>query len=255
LGGLELGYNSDLDLVFIHAGDNGQTDGAKNPLDNPQFFARLGQRVIHMLTTHTAAGRIYEIDMRLRPSGSAGMLVSHFNSYKEYQSKDAWTWEHQALLRTRAISGDDILSRWFAQTREEILTRPRDPGQLRTDIVDMRARLRKELLKPHAGEFDLKQGPGGIVDIEFLVQYLVLLKANQHPQLVRWSDNVRQLQALAEHGILDENTAYFLRHAYLVYRATMHRLSLREHAARVPNDRFKDLSEQVIAIWKQYMGR
>ena len=106
LGGLELGYDSDVDLVFLHAGERGTTDGGKNPIDNSQFYNRLGQRVIHMLTTHTAAGRIYEIDMRLRPSGSAGMLVSHFNSYKEYQSKDAWTWEHQALVRARPVAGD-----------------------------------------------------------------------------------------------------------------------------------------------------
>ena len=253
LGGLELGYNSDLDLVFIHAGDQGQTSGDGTPLDNPQFYARLGQRVIHILTTHTAAGRIYEIDMRLRPSGTAGMLVSHFNGFKEYQSKDAWTWEHQALLRTRAISGDPVLRHWFDKTRKEILTRPRDPDQLRTEIIDMRARMRNELLSAREGEFDIKQGHGGIVDIEFLVQYLVLLKANTYPHLVRWSDNVRQLQALAENGIIDENTAYFLRHAYLVYRATTHRLNLREQPARVPGERFKDLSHNVRTIWRQYL--
>jgi len=254
LGGLELGYNSDLDLVFIHAGDKGQTDGRKNPVDNAQFFARLGQRVIHVLTTHTAAGRIYEIDMRLRPSGAAGMLVSHFNAFETYQSQDAWTWEHQALLRTRAISGDAILTRWFGQTRQAILTRPRDPGDLHTDIVEMRERMRRELLKSRAGHFDLKQDRGGMVDIEFLVQYLVLLNARDYPELVRWSDNVRQLQALVENGILDENTAYFLRHAYLVYRATTHRLDLQDQAARIPGDRFDDLRRGVEAVWQRYLG-
>ncbi len=197
LGGLELGYNSDLDLVFIHAADTGQTDGRKYPVDNAQFFARLGQRVIHILTTHTAAGRIYEIDMRLRPSGSAGMLVSHFNAFKEYQSKDAWTWEHQALLRARAISGDANLTHWFDRTREEILTRPRDPESLRAEITDMRERMRKELLKPRAGHFDLKQDPGGIVDIEFLVQYLVLLNA---PAISGTHPVVRQCSSTASPG-------------------------------------------------------
>lgn len=254
LGGLELGYNSDLDLVFIHAGDQGQTDGRKNPIDNAQFFARLGQRVIHVLTTHTAAGRIYEIDMRLRPSGTAGMLVSHFKAFKTYQSQDAWTWEHQALLRTRAISGDALLTRWFDRTRQEILTRPRDPNALRADIVAMRERMRKELLKPKAGHFDLKQDQGGMVDIEFLVQYLVLLNAQQYPELVRWSDNVRQLQALSENGIVNENMAYFLRHAYLVYRATTHRLNLQDQAVRIAGDRFDDLRRGVEAAWQRYLG-
>ena len=255
LGGLELGYNSDLDLVFIHAAEKGQTDGRKNPLDNAQFFARLGQRVIHLLTTHTAAGRIYEVDMRLRPSGSAGMLVSHFNAYKEYQSKDAWTWEHQALLRARAISGDAALTEWFVRTRKALLTRRRDPATLHAEITDMRARMRRELLKPKAGYFDLKQDRGGIVDIEFLVQYLVLLNAHQYPQLIQWSDNVRQLQALSENGVIDENTAFFLRHAYLVYRATNHRLNLQESAARVTEDRFQSLRRKVGDIWQHYLGR
>jgi len=253
LGGLELGYNSDLDLVFVHAADKGPTDGRKNPLDNAQFFARLGQRVIHILTTHTGAGRIYEIDMRLRPSGSAGMLVSHFNAFKEYQSQDAWTWEHQALLRARAISGDANLTHWFDQTRKAILTRPRDPETLCAEITDMRERMRAELLKPKTGYFDLKQDQGGIVDIEFLVQYLILLNAHQYPELIRWSDNVRQLQALSENKILDENTAYFLRHAYLVYRATTHRLNLQESTARVAEDRFQNLRHKVRTIWRHYL--
>ena len=252
LGGLELGYGSDLDMVFIHAGTTGRTDG-NHPIENSQFFARLGQRVVHTLSTHTAAGKIYEIDMRLRPSGSSGILVSHFASYRQYQSQDAWTWEHQALLRTRAIIGDKHLTRWFHQTRKEILTRPREKESLQEDVRNMREKMRSALLKPHQDIFDIKQDRGGIVDIEFLVQYLVLLHAHQYPELVTFSDNVRQIRSLAETGILKENTAHVLRRAYLVYRATTHRLNLREKSAILPGNTFLDLRDRIKEMWNIFL--
>jgi len=254
LGGLELGYGSDLDLVFIHAGIPGQTHESQNPIENTQFYARLGQRVIHILTANTSAGKIYEIDMRLRPSGSAGILVSHFESFAGYQSQDAWTWEHQALLRARAITGDAGLIRWFENTRKEILTRKRDPEKLKQDVVDMRLRMRRELLKPDPGFFDIKQGHGGIVDIEFLIQYLILLHAHQFPELVTYSDNVRQIRSLEESGILDETTAYLLRRAYLVYRATTHRLNLKEESSTLPDETYLDLRRRVSDVWDKYMA-
>jgi glutamate-ammonia-ligase adenylyltransferase len=254
LGGLELGYGSDLDLVFIHAGIPGQTHDSQSPIENTQFYARLGQRVIHTLTAMTSAGKIYEIDMRLRPSGSAGILVSHFESFAGYQSQDAWTWEHQALLRARAITGDAGLIRWFENTRQEILTLERDPDQLKQDVVDMRNRMRRELLKPDPGFFDIKQGRGGIVDIEFLIQYLILLHACRFPELVTYSDNVRQIRSLEESGILDETTAYLLRRAYLVYRATTHRLNLKEESSTLPSDTYADLRRRVNRVWDRYMG-
>ncbi len=252
LGGLELGYGSDLDMVFIHAGTAGQTDG-NHPIENSQFFARLGQRVVHTLSTHTAAGKIYEIDMRLRPSGSSGILVSHFSSYQDYQSHDAWTWEHQALLRARAIMGDEHLTRWFHRIRKKILTRPRKKESLREDVRNMRQKMRSALLKPQPDIFDIKQDRGGIVDIEFLVQYLVLLHAHQYPELVTYSDNVRQIQALAETGILKENTAHILRRAYLVYRATTHRLNLREKSAQLPADAFLDIRNRIKEMWNIFL--
>jgi len=253
LGGLELGYGSDLDIVFIHAGERDQTAGEK-PIDNSQFYARLGQRVVHLLTTHTAAGRIYEIDMRLRPSGSAGLLVSHFDSFQSYQSEDAWTWEHQALLRTRAIVGDDNLINWFNKMRQEILTRKRDQSVLRHDVIKMRRKMRQELTQKESDRFDLKQDPGGIVDIEFLVQYLVLLHAHQYPELVAYSDNVRQIRALAESGILDEKVAHLLRRIYLVYRATVHRLDLAEKPHLISQEIFQDLRRHVNKMWAFYLG-
>jgi len=254
LGGLELSYSSDLDLVFLHAGARGLTQGGPNPIENSQFFARLGQRVIHILTTPTAAGVLYETDMRLRPSGSSGVLVSHYRAFKEYQLTDAWTWEHQALLRARAILGDRQLIHWFKQTRKEVLTRYRDKLDLKAKVVDMRNRLRKEQKSTDSNFFDLKQGRGGMVDIEFLVQYLILLTSHEYHQLVKWTDNVRLLNSLSRANILDEKTAYFLRMAYLIYRADAHRLSLEEKPALVSRDKFQELRYTVIGLWKSYLG-
>jgi [glutamine synthetase] adenylyltransferase / [glutamine synthetase]-adenylyl-L-tyrosine phosphorylase len=254
LGGLELGYGSDLDMVFIHAGDKGQTGGDR-PIENSQFYTRLGQRVVHLLTTHTAAGRIYEVDMRLRPSGSSGMLVSHFTSFQAYQSQDAWTWEHQALLRTRAIIGDRHLTDWFNRVREDILTRKRDKKALQKEVLSMREKMRSTLTQKDSGSFDLKQDRGGMVDIEFLVQFLVLLNAHKFNKLVTYPDNVRQIQALSETGILDEKVAHLLRRIYLVYRATVHRLNLSEKSHTVPIDTFQDLRQHIEKIWSFYLNQ
>jgi glutamate-ammonia-ligase adenylyltransferase len=254
LGGLELGYGSDLDLVFLHSATRGQTQNGDTAVDNRQFFARLGQRVIHILTTPTRAGVLYEADMRLRPSGESGILVSHIESFADYQKKDAWTWEHQALIRARAVGGNPILRERFETIRKDILGRPRDELQLKQDVVKMRERVRKEQLRADSKVFDLKQDTGGIVDIEFLVQYLVLLKSNQNPDLLNWTDNVRHIQTLLETGVFDEWTAHLLKHAYLIYRATAHKLSLQQKPARVPADKYQYLREKVEHIWKRFLS-
>jgi glutamate-ammonia-ligase adenylyltransferase len=256
LGGLELGYGSDLDLVFLHAAQTGETQGGPRPIDNTQFFGRLGQRVLHMLTTHTSAGIIYEADMRLRPSGDSGMLVSHLEGFRDYQHNDAWTWEHQALIRARAISGDKALQDRFAQIRREVLTLKRDENRLRKEVSEMRARLREqasEIKTTETTAFDIKQGRGGIVDIEFIVQYLVLRHANAQPQIVRWTDNVRLLQALHETGIIDNTTAFRLRRAYLIFRAMVHRLNLRQQPAMLRDDRFWPARQFVIDTWNRIL--
>ena len=253
LGGIELGYASDLDLVFLHAGSDGQTTGGMQQIDNAQFFARLGQRVVHILTAHTRAGNLYEIDMRLRPSGSSGVLVSQIETFSEYQHKNAWTWEHQALARARAICGDIHLMKHFNKVQKEVLLIPRDKTKLQNEVSDMRERMRTERLKPKPGIFDLKQDRGGIVDIEFLVQYLVLLNSNNYPELLKFTDNVRQIQSLNETKIIDEYTANLLRHAYLIFRAVAHRFSLQEKRAEVPEDKFYKLQEKIIEIWKAFM--
>lgn len=254
LGGIELGYGSDLDLVFLHAGDRGRTDGPQ-AIDNTQFYTRLGQRMVHILTTRSRAGGLYETDMRLRPSGSSGLLVSHVNSFEQYQLEKAWTWEHQAIVRARAIAGDRQLGKRFAEIRAKVLTRPRDPAKLRREILDMRERMRREHLKPVAGTFDLKQGHGGIVDIEFLVQYLVLRHARDHIGLQRWTDNVRLLQTLMETRALSPQTAHFLRETYLTCRQTVHRLNLQQKPAQVTHHTVSERCRRVWQIWQRYLAR
>jgi glutamate-ammonia-ligase adenylyltransferase len=255
LGGLELGYGSDLDMVFLHAGALGGTTDGDRPVDTSVFFARLGQRVVHMLTAPTAVGRLYEADMRLRPSGSSGLLVCPVEAFRTYQLEEAWTWEKQALVRARPIAGDAALQDRFWEIRREVLAQPRDPAALRAEIARMRGRMRAELLKTAPDEFDLKQSPGGIVDIEFLVQYLVLKGAHRHPDdLLRWTDNVRLLGALADGGLLERETAHVLRMAYLVYRSVGHKLSLRERPDRVPAERFAPLRDRVVETWTRFLG-
>ncbi|MFZ0242101.1 MAG: bifunctional [glutamate--ammonia ligase]-adenylyl-L-tyrosine phosphorylase/[glutamate--ammonia-ligase] adenylyltransferase [Desulfobacterales bacterium] len=253
LGGLELGYGSDLDLVFLHSGTEGLTVGGPHPIDNRQFYARLGQRVIHILTSHTRAGILYETDMRLRPSGSSGILVSHIDGFRDYQLAEAWTWEHQALIRARAIGGDMRLCRHFEKIRREVLGRQRDPARLRVEVLDMRRRMRAELLQPQQGVFDIKQDTGGIVDIEFLVQYLVLRHAAAHPELLAWTDNVRLIHTLIESGAVQEYDAHLLKHAYLIYRAVAHKSSLQEKPARMSVDTFGRLRRKVEELWKLYI--
>ena len=250
LGGIELGYGSDLDMVFLHGASPAQTSGGTaSPIDGNQFYARLGQRIIHTLTTHTRAGKLYEIDMRLRPSGNSGPLVSHVDTFQEYQEKNAWTWEHQALVRARAICGDPAICQCFESLRKQILMKKRSIPDLRIEIQEMREKIRNAHAKATADAFHLKQGRGGIVDIEFIVQYLVLAHAFRHPALVRWSDNVRQLEALAQTGILDNETALFLKQAYLTFRANVHHLNLQELPTVSDQNDIKATADKVAEIW------
>jgi len=166
---------------------------------------------------------------------------------------EAWTWEHQAVVRARPVCGDSLLAESFQQIRKEALARRRDKEKLRDEVFNMRERMRQEHLKPDPGLFDIKQDRGGIVDIEFLVQYLVLLQSNEYNELAKWTDNVRILQTLAETKIIDNDTAHFLKEAYLTYRLTAHRLSLQEKPAKVEASRFADFREQVIKIWNAFL--
>ncbi|MBP8237652.1 MAG: bifunctional [glutamate--ammonia ligase]-adenylyl-L-tyrosine phosphorylase/[glutamate--ammonia-ligase] adenylyltransferase, partial [Pseudomonas sp.] len=205
VGGLEFGHGSDLDLVFIHDGDpHAETDGAK-PIDGAQFFNRLGQRIIHLLTTQTNSGQLYEVDMRLRPSGAAGLLVSSLGAFERYQQGEAWTWEHQALVRARVLVGCARVGKAFEAVRAGVLGRERDLNTLRNEVSEMRAKMRDNLgskataagTAANAFEaavpFDLKQDAGGIVDIEFMVQYAALAWSRQYPELLEFTDNIRIL--------------------------------------------------------------
>jgi glutamate-ammonia-ligase adenylyltransferase len=234
LGGLELGYASDLDLVFLHD-SNGSiqlTDGER-PLDNGTFFLRLGQRIVHLLTMHSAAGRLYEVDMRLRPNGKGGFLMTGIDAFERYQQADAWTWEHQALLRARAVAGNAKLCEAFEAVRRRTLSASVRLDTLRTDVLEMRLRMRRELSRSGADQFDIKQDAGGIADIEFLVQYWVLAAAQAHPELLTYTDNIRQLEGLAAVGVLDDATAAWLKGAYISYRMVLHHLSLEGDGERI----------------------
>jgi glutamate-ammonia-ligase adenylyltransferase len=254
LGGIELGYGSDLDLVFLHGNEGeGMATAGEKSVDNNVFFARLGQRIIHMMTAHTPSGTLYDIDARLRPSGEAGMLVSNLDAFAAYQRTEAWTWEHQALVRARVVAGDGALARGFEQIRNEVLSRERETVQLQQEVRDMRQKMRDNLSRARAGLFDLKQDPGGIADIEFIVQYGVLHWAHDHPALLRWSDNIRLLETLAREGLLGEEDASLLAEAYRAYRAGVHRAALQEKEAVVTEGQFAAERDAVLHIWQDLL--
>ena len=257
LGGVELGYGSDLDLVFLHdsSGEIQQTKAAR-PLDNGVFFLRLGQRIVHLLTMHSAAGRLYEVDMRLRPNGKGGFLMTGIEAFERYQRQDAWTWEHQALLRARPAAGDESLCNAFAAARRRILSTAVHRDTLRGDVAEMRLRMQRELSKAGAGQFDIKQDAGGIADIEFLVQYWVLAAAHEHPDLLTYTDNIRQLEGLAAAGVVDAATAQWLTDAYIGYRTVLHHLSLEGQGERVVEAApYASPRARVVEIWrKTFLG-
>ncbi|MGF1725216.1 bifunctional [glutamate--ammonia ligase]-adenylyl-L-tyrosine phosphorylase/[glutamate--ammonia-ligase] adenylyltransferase [Photobacterium nomapromontoriensis] len=251
VGGWELGYGSDLDLVFLHdCPDNVYTSGRKE-IDGRQFYLRLAQRIVHLFSTRTSSGVLYEVDVRLRPSGASGLLVSTMEAFAEYQQQEAWTWEHQALVRARMIYGDNTLQHKFVAVREQILMQPREPVKLRSDVVAMRHKMREHLGSKQASMFGLKQDKGGITDIEFLAQYLVLQYASGERALTRWSDNIRVFDTMAEYGILAPEEAMQLKQAYCVMRDEIHRLSLLGLPAYVSNEAFMVERTAVQAIWHQ----
>jgi [glutamine synthetase] adenylyltransferase / [glutamine synthetase]-adenylyl-L-tyrosine phosphorylase len=254
LGGLELGYGSDLDLVFIYdAATGGATDGERS-IDNAVFYTRLGQRMIHILEARMAMGQLYEVDMRLRPSGESGMLVSTVQGFRSYQQESAWTWEHQALVRARFVAGDPQVAALVNELRGEILRKPRDAASLAREVQAMREKMRKHLLaeeRPEEGEFHLKQGTGGIVDIEFMVQYAVLAWSHRVPELARWSDNVRILETLGREGLFERQECEALTQAYLAYRCAAHQLSLQQQPGIAPAGSFAAERAAVSAKWQQ----
>lgn len=257
MGGIELSYSSDLDLVFIYdMPANCSTDGERS-IDGTVFYTRLGQRMIHILTAATAMGSLYEVDMRLRPSGESGLLVASINSFRDYQQNQAWTWEHQALVRARTIVGDCELIDEINSIRMGILTRPRSEPELASDVVEMREKMRAHLLpadETGKGLFSLKHGQGGIVDIEFMVQYAVLAWAHKFSELAKWSDNVRILEALEHTGLIEHDIRQALADAYIAYRSAAHELALQSRSDRVSEQRFAEHIEVVKSQWHEMLG-
>ena len=254
LGGIELSYSSDLDMVFVYNCQDGlaMTDGDK-AITCSQFYGRMGQQIRHILDTRMLSGVLYEVDLRLRPNGDSGLLVSHITAYEQYLSKDAWVWEHQALVRARFIAGDAAIKQQFEGVRRRILSLPRDPSELKIAVRDMREKMRESLAIKTAGQFDLKQSKGGIADIEFMVQYGVLAQAQYHEALTTYTDNVRLLEGLHAQGFIAKATADILKAAYCSYRDNGHKLALQGKPAIMNEADVAEIKTQVEAIWQTIM--
>jgi glutamate-ammonia-ligase adenylyltransferase len=256
LGGIELGYTSDLDLVFVHTADPELSTDGEKPIDNAVFYTRLGQRVVHILNAQTPSGQLYEVDMRLRPSGSSGLLVSTLQAFEKYQRKDAWTWEHQALTRARGVAGCPETLAAFEAIRRDVLCQSRDKQALRDDVVAMREKMRSGLGTPEARQketFHIKHDAGGVVDVEFMVQYLMLAWCPTYPELTRWPDNIRQMEALGEVGVMPLEDTEKLREVFIALRSTIHRRSLQNLNSQVAGDAFTEERDYVRAMWQKVM--
>jgi len=253
VGGLEMGYKSDIDIVFLHKCGSGVTTGSNKSIENIRFYSNLGQRIINMLTMHTPAGTLYGADMRLRPGGESGMIVSHIEAFEEYLKDQAWTWEHQALIRARPVAGDLDICLKFNEIRMNVLTLKRDPIILKDEVGQMRERMRDERLKIKQDLFHLKQSVGSIVDIEFLVQYLVLRYAHAFPDLTIWTDNMRLLESLDGEGVITGCESEQLQDAYLAMRKAIHRLNLQEKDLDLPDSHFKTYRDNVRQIYSTHL--
>ena len=243
LGGKELGYGSDLDLVFVYEDDDEQA---------PEIYANLVRKLINWLTVKTGEGDLYEIDTALRPNGSSGLLITTFEAYANYQqqrgSNTAWTWEHQAMTRARFVLGSDDLRQRFDAVRHAVVCSPRDAQALRQEIVAMREKVRAAH-PAHEGQFDVKHSPGGMVDAEFAVQYLVLSQAASHPELVPNSGNIALLRAAEKCGLLPPGVGDAAASAYRELRQVQHRARLNEAPTQVSLQELQAERQAVLALW------
>ena len=238
LGGKELGYGSDLDVVYLF--DDPDPDAA-------QTYMRLGQRLTTWLSSQTSSGIVYEIDTRLRPNGESGMLAISLDGFRDYEEKSAWIWEHQALTRARFVAGDAALGERFEALRKNILCQPRDIPHLRQEVINMRQKMfdAHGAIKPDV--FDLKQDPGGIIDVEFIVQYLILAHAHTYPNLTENLGNIALLKRAAEHGLIDKTLSDAAQQAYRSYRCLQHANRLNDDPkARLPIS--PELQAQIDAV-------
>jgi glutamate-ammonia-ligase adenylyltransferase len=255
LGGEELGYGSDLDMVFLYdcEDNNAFTDGHK-VISNAQFYGRLGLKVRNVLDAKMLSGQLYEVDMRLRPSGDSGLLVTHIKGYENYLTDKAWTWERQALVRARFVAGDKTLQYKYEAIRHRVLTIKRDIGVLNIEVIAMRDKMRKVLTSKECDVFDLKQSIGGIVDIEFIVQFNILAHAADNKDLTAFTDNIRLLEALNQLGFISNRQAGILKNAYCEYRDYGHHQVLQGKRAMAGKDDFVEIRSQVEKIWHECMS-
>lgn len=245
LGGKELGYASDLDLVFLF--DDPRDDAA-------EVYAKLGRRMTSWLSTMTSSGRLYEIDLRLRPDGDAGLLAVSVEAFEQYQRKHAWSWEHQALTRARHAAGDAAVGERFERIRADILVQPRDPAALRQEVLEMRCKINAG--HPNATpNFDLKHDAGGMVDVEFVTQYLVLCHSGSHPVLVRNLGNIALLRLAGEAGLIPTDLALQAGDAYRTLRRVQHQMRLQGvEKARVAPDQLQAERAAVRELWTTVLG-
>jgi glutamate-ammonia-ligase adenylyltransferase len=244
--------------VDRQSGQKQQTNGEKQ-LDNATFFARLAKRLVSILTMQTISGRLYEVDTRLRPSGQSGLLVTSLTAFEQYQNEDAWTWEHQALLRSRPVAGNAELAVIFNDLRARVLQNSVRRESLKTDVRTMRERMRNELSKGKADIFDIKQDTGGIGDIEFIVQYLILKEAQTKPDLLRYSDNIRQIEALRNAAIITEEEAGTLSDIYRAYRESINHLALAGRPGLISEidflaEEFSEFRQSITTLWTKYLN-
>ena len=251
LGGRELHYQSDLDLIFLHdsSGEQQYTNGARS-VENSVFFARLAQKIISMTSVLTASGKLYEIDSRLRPEGSSGLLVSSTAAYLRYQLEKAWTWEHQALVRARLVAGADCLQAEFERIRRQVLCLPRDDEQLRRDVVDMRERMYQSRRPVEGDRVDLKNSRGGMVDIEFMVQYWVLALANSIGSDCLYSDNISLLKALFRRELITAAQSQLIE-IYLSYHRLLHQCVLQNQPAEIDAELIAEHLAHVKNCWNE----
>lgn len=259
LGGIELGYGSDLDVVFLYdgvaSGDKTQpTEQGQRAIEQGTFFMRMGQKIISVLTSMMPAGQLYEVDTRLRPNGDSGLMVTTLTHFEQYQQDKAWNWEHQALIRARCVVGGDNTRANFESFRIAFLSQAREPEKIKHEVADMRQKMRTALDKSTDYEFDIKHAQGGIVDIEFIVQYLVLAYAHLQPGLVKWTDNMRILDELKHTGLLTDKAIENLQNHYRTYRGLYHRLALQNQKALVDIKSVQHSRHDVTEIWKGLMG-
>ncbi|WP_286133428.1 bifunctional [glutamate--ammonia ligase]-adenylyl-L-tyrosine phosphorylase/[glutamate--ammonia-ligase] adenylyltransferase [Colwellia sp. UCD-KL20] len=253
MGGIELGYGSDLDLVFLHNSLPSDMTNGEKEVPASQFYAKLAQRIMHIFNTNMASGILYELDMRLRPSGNSGLLAVHIDTFEEYQKQDAWTWEHQALVRTRCVYGTEFFVKRYEEIKRNIIASPRDHDVLKKDVVEMRQKMKSHLDKSTEDLVDIKQGEGGLVDIEFLAQYLVLSHGYKHPSLGKYSDNINIFNELCALSLISEEDKDALISSYCHLRDFGHKATLQGINSLIINSEFTEVAKNITSIKDRYL--